>query len=117
MDIIVRKNATHRMFRPHMNHALGKYYHTKEDYLKDMKAGGFEPYDPKSVPQPKREGYKPSKWAHDMIDSVQYDKKGKPIIGDRFKEEILDKNNMKPVPDGLIGKTKLNNMEGGWLDA
>jgi len=33
-----------KRFKPHMNEALGKYYHTKEDYLRDMKAGGYEPY-------------------------------------------------------------------------
>jgi hypothetical protein len=33
-----------KRFKPHFNEALGKFYHTKEDYLGDMKKGGYEPY-------------------------------------------------------------------------
>jgi hypothetical protein len=33
-----------KRFKPHFNEALGKYYHTKDDYLGDMKRGGYEPY-------------------------------------------------------------------------
>jgi hypothetical protein len=33
-----------KRFKPHFNEALGKFYHTKEDYLGDMKRGGYEPY-------------------------------------------------------------------------
>lgn len=39
--VVMKESAR---FKPHMNEALGKYYHTKEDYLSDMKKGGFEPY-------------------------------------------------------------------------
>lgn len=37
-------------FKPHMNTSLGKYYHTKADYLSDMKKGGYEPYSSKEPP-------------------------------------------------------------------
>ena len=39
--VVMKESAR---FKPHMNQALGKYYHTKDDYLRDMKAGGYEPY-------------------------------------------------------------------------
>ena len=45
-----------KRFKPHMNQALGKYYHTKDDYLRDMKKGGFEPYTGEAKP---RERQKP----------------------------------------------------------
>jgi len=51
-----------------MNHALGKFYHTKDDYLHDMKAKGMEPYRPQDIkPKLSKPGYKPSEWAKKMV--------------------------------------------------
>lgn len=43
MHIIVRKQATHSMFRPHYNSALGGYIRTKDDYMRGLKERGLEP--------------------------------------------------------------------------
>ena len=44
MNIIVKKTASHAMFRPHFNSSLNKFYRTKDDYLGDLKRMKLEPY-------------------------------------------------------------------------
>lgn len=68
VNIIIRKSGSSGRFVPHMNHAMGKYYHTSKDYLGDMKAKGMEPYRPQDVKTKLKaqEGYKPSEWAKKM---------------------------------------------------
>ena len=56
MNIIVRKQPTHSIFRSHWNSSMQKYYYTKQDYLGDIKKHNLEPYRevPKSEPKPMR---------------------------------------------------------------
>ena len=53
MQIIVKSGPSHSMFRPHMNQALGRYYHTKDDYMGDIKRLGLEPYRHMDAPKSK----------------------------------------------------------------
>lgn len=113
MDIIIKKTPSNRAFHPHMNHALGKYYHSKHDYLSDMKKAGLEPYDGyRKEYKPKK--YKPSKWAHEMVEARRHMSKA----SGRWRDEVNRVSGYKPeVHDKMIGKTKLNNMEGGFLES
>jgi hypothetical protein len=103
MNIIVKKEASHSLFRPHMNQAMGKFYRTKSEYLGDMKKMGLEPF--KGVVKretPKRyEGV--SVEARKMMNSVTYGRDGKPNVGDRYYDKLKEMG-MKKVPKELIGK-------------
>ena len=62
----------------------GKYYHTKKDYLADMKKYGMQPYSgPK---ENKGMEYKPTEWAIGMGKDIEA-RKGRPA-GDRFHDEL-----------------------------
>jgi hypothetical protein len=103
MNIIVKKNASHSMFRPHQNEALGKFYHTKEDYLRDVKKAGLEPYKGQVKREaPKRyEGV--SIEARKMMNEVSYRRDGRPNIGDRYIEKLKSMG-MKAMPKELMNK-------------
>lgn len=112
-------------FKPHYNRAMGKKYYTKKDYLGDMKKMGLEPYDPSKVKKVESKPYQPSEKARRMISSLQKDKQGNYIVGDRYKDELRNMGmaaskqatDMKKELKDNIGRTRLNNMEGGYLDA
>jgi hypothetical protein len=77
VSIIVRKHSTSRRFHPHYNSALGKYIHTKEDYLREMKSGGFEPYDP-NVKEKGIKKHQMSPWVREVTNSIkEHTKRGK----------------------------------------
>lgn len=77
MYIIVKKTPSSMRFAPHFNRSLGHYVHTKDDYLKSMKAKGMEPMTT-SENTPNRKEYKQSAWAKDVVKAVksQTDSKG-----------------------------------------
>lgn len=60
-------------FRPHMNAAMGKYYHTKKDYLRDMKRMNLVPSNSPDAKPKKYEtkSYKPTVWARDMVRAIE----------------------------------------------
>ena len=70
-DLLVRKYTESARFKPHMNTTMGRYYHTKEDYLKDLKAKGLEPFQPGAAKEPAKRPYTPSRWARDMVNSIK----------------------------------------------
>lgn len=72
-----------------MNQALGKYYHTKDDYLGDVKRMGLEPY---TGPQPKRKlkEYKLDRDAVDMIHQAASYEKRHEKPGSRFIKKFSE---------------------------
>jgi hypothetical protein len=88
--IITRSKS--RKFKPHYNRTTGRYYGTSKEYTDDLKAKGLEPYQGEIKRAPKAP-YKPSKWAHDMVEAG---KNGK--VGDVWKEEIAKHGKFK-APD------------------
>lgn len=97
MQILVRKHTAKPRFHPHYNKTTERYYGTEADYTQDLKDRGLEPYNPDSVKQrPSRREYKPSEWAHRMIEAG---KSGK--VGDVWKEEVARHGQFKAVPDSL----------------
>jgi len=87
---------------------LGKGYHTKDDYLRDVKKAGLEPVkESHSIEHNfKKKSYSGvSDEAKKMINSVSYDKHGKPNIGDRYIDK-LKQMGVKPMPRELRNKTK-----------
>lgn len=101
---IIVKNSS-RGFKPHFNREFcdranpnGKMVHTKEDYVKEMKSRGLEPYDPNSIRKSEKKPYKPSKWAREITNQVQNHGVSGTVI-----KEINEKLNHKPrkiKPDG-----------------
>lgn len=84
------KTPANTAFKPHFNRATGRYYYTKDDFYKDLKARGLEPYDPSMVKDQRKE-YIPSAWAREMVNVIknaQKDSKGRPILGGRFYDEL-----------------------------
>lgn len=82
VNIIVKAESESKRFKPHMNYAIGKYIHTKADYLKELKQNDLIPYDEgkKIADAKRREMEKPrktSKWGHDMVEEIRRSK-GKP---------------------------------------
>lgn len=80
--IIIRGETENKRFRPHMNHAIGEYIHTREDYLRGMKKHGLIPQEEaKKIAESKRRESeaprKPSRWAHEMVEEMRRSK-GKP---------------------------------------
>jgi hypothetical protein len=96
-------------FKRHFNRATGCRYDTAREYYSDIKAKGLEPYDESKV-----KPYVPKKYdgvseeAKRMMNSVSYDKKGKPIIGDRYIDKLKSMG-MKKVPKEVATKSV-----GGW---
>ena len=97
-------------FHPHMNHALGHYVHTKDDYLKSMKEKGLEPFH-EAKAQPKRT-YKSSDWAHDMVRAIKRrtDKDGNVHLGSVARDQL--QSNLKAVPKDIRDK-----LQGGFRNA
>ena len=99
------------MFKRHYNRATGQMYHTKDDYLKDIKARGLEPIKEDSGVDHKfkKKSYSGvSNEARAMMNSVSYDKNGKPNIGDRYIDKLKSMG-VKELPKELRDK-----VQGGW---
>jgi len=109
MHIII-KNNTRKSFHPHFNHATGRYYGTREEYLSDLKRRGLEPADPKNVQKRQQKKYTPSKWARDIIRSVQ---SSGHISGTVLQE--LRKAQVKKIPNDLMKKIREKTPKGGWF--
>ena len=76
--------AENMRFKPHYNHAMGKKYHTAEDYVKDMNKMGLEPYKESQVKKIVSKPYKLDQKATEMIhQAAEYDRTGKKP-GSRF---------------------------------
>ena len=100
-EIIMGKGG--ERFKPHYNHTTERRYHTKADYLADLKAKGLEPYRGEiSRKAPKK--YEASPQAREMVESLR--KGHKP--GDRYFD-ALKKMGVRKVPDSLRNEPK-----GGW---
>lgn len=70
---ISKKKSESKRFKAHYNEALGKYYGNKADYLADMKAGGYEPYEKgagEKVLKESRKEYKPSDTARGLLNEI-----------------------------------------------
>lgn len=116
--IIVKKTASHSAFRPHFNRATDRYYHTKEDYLGDLKKRGLEPYKPGAAEKAvKKTDHKASEWAKDMVRAVHNapkDKKGRPMLGERWHKSLEKKGvSIRKKPDSSKA-SGLNTKEGGF---
>lgn len=106
---------TSERFKVHTNRELkdrtGKpmRFYTERDYNSELKKRGLERYD-----ESKRTTYVPKKYsgisdeAKRMMNSVSYDKSGKPNVGTRYLD-ALKKMGVKEVPKELREKTN-----GGW---
>ena len=86
MNIIIKKQASHSMFRPHMNTSLGKYYHTKDDYLSDLKRMKLEPY--RDVEKPKSKPYVMDRNGIEMVHQAAIYEKRKERPGSRFVKAL-----------------------------
>lgn len=98
MHIIVKSKPSHGLFRPHFNLAMGKRYHTKDEYLSDLKRQGLEPQG--KVRKVEDKPYVASKWGRDMVEQIKA-QRGKAPSG-RFLDE-LDK---KGYGAGVMAKRK-----------
>ena len=104
MEILVRKYTARPRFHPHFNKTTDRYYGTEADYTTDLKVRGLEPYNPSNVQsRPPRGPYKPSQWAHDMVESGK-GKGGR--VGDVWKEEVAKKGGFKRPPKGIESTTQ-----------
>ena len=116
-NIIVKgKNqpSSSKRFVPHMNWAMGKYVHTKQDYLDTMKKMDLVPYE-----KPKEQGdpvYKSSKWSHDMVNEIQRSG-GKP--GSKFYQELekkgVSREKIKQMNDNRRTLDYIDNSKGGYF--
>lgn len=111
VNIIVSKDGSGGQFRRHYNSALGKTYHTKADYLRDMKRGGFEPYNPNSVRKVEDKPYVPSQWARDMGNQIKAQRGKTP--SDRFVKELEKRGYTKEKHDKSLAKYEQMRKEGG----
>ena len=84
MHIIVKKNASHAMFKPHYNSSMQKYYHTKDDYMGDIKKFGLEPY--KEIERPKSKPLVMSSEGREMVRQASIYEKRHEKPGSRFRE-------------------------------
>lgn len=82
MHIIVKKHASHAMFRPHFNSSLNKYYHTKDEYLGDLKKHKLEPY--REIEARKPAPYVMSKEGREMCRQAAAYERRKEKPGSRF---------------------------------
>lgn len=99
-----------KRFKPHYNSALGKMIHTKDDYLKEMKKGGYVPYDDVKDSEPKRKEYKPSQWSMEMQKQIRLDtdSKGNYTPSGAFKAELIKRGTLSA--DSNL-KARLGNMD------
>ena len=110
MNIIVRKEATHAMFRPHMNTSMNKYYYTKEEYLGDLKRHKLEPY--REVEPPKKKPYVLDADGRSMVKYAAECQKKKRQPSERFVRALNDLGIAKR-PKWL---TDAESMVGGFKD-
>lgn len=91
MYVIVKSGREDKWFKPGYNHSLGKYVHTREDYLKTMKEMKLEPYDPNFKPKAKPK-YKPSKWGREMVKTIanRTDKHGNVEVNESIHKVLKD---------------------------
>jgi len=73
--LIINRESKSLRFKPHKNEALGKYVHTKKDYLDGLKEHGLIPQSEaraiaKAVRRDQDKQRKPSKWAHEMVEEL-----------------------------------------------
>lgn len=90
VTILVRKYTASPRFKSHYNTTMDRYYHTRDDYLGDLKSKGLQPYDPNAVKEPVRTPHKPSKWARNMYSTIQANrtKDGRTRVGSVFHREL-----------------------------
>jgi hypothetical protein len=86
MHIIVKKTASHAMFRPHYNSSLGKFYNTKDDYLGDLKKMKLEPYREIQKDAPKK--YVMDKAGREMVHQAAAYERRKEVPGSRFTKAL-----------------------------
>jgi len=91
-----------------MNQALGKYIHTKKDYLSEMKRQGVVPASSPDAVAKKhtKHTYKPSGWAHDMVRAAKKvtDKDGSVHLGSVARDQL--EANLRAVPREIRDKLK-----------
>lgn len=112
MEIIVKQSER---FHTHTNRELkdksGKpmRFYSERDYNSELKKRGLERFDESKYKRPESKKYSGvSNDARNMMNSVSYDKSGKPNIGDRYIEKLKSMG-VKNVPKELQNKTS-----GGW---
>jgi hypothetical protein len=95
VEFIIKKGGGSERFKPHFNRSLDKYYHTKDDYLGDLKKMNLEPYRGEQSNPSKK--YEPSKWAREVTNEIQKrtDKNGNVELSGRLREEISKRSNLK----------------------
>ena len=82
MHIIIKKQASHAMFRPHFNSSLNKFYRTKDDYMGDLKKYKLEPY--REIEKDKAKPYVMSKEGREMVKQAAEYEKRRERPGSRF---------------------------------
>lgn len=109
---IIIRNSESKRFKPHMNQAMGKYIHTKDEYLKTMKDMNLVPYEKQ------KEKLEPSlektQWAQDMGKRIQSGN-----LGSSFYKELEKKGygpeKIKKMNTSLKKEaTKINTKNGGF---
>ena len=110
MEIIVRKHATHSMFRPHFNSSLNKFYRTKDDYMGDLKKMKLEPY--REIERPKSKPYVMSQDGREMVKQAAAYEKRKEKPGSRFIK-ALNETGIAKKPKWI---TDAESMVGGFKD-
>jgi hypothetical protein len=102
MNIIVKGKTTEK-FYPHYNRSLGTFVHTKEDYLKEMKKGGFVPYEKDKDYEPKLQKARISEDTRHMVAHIKAntDKEG------RFRPSTAFVDALEKKKKGL-GKNLIN---------
>lgn len=110
--IIIRSNSR-KSFHPHYNRAIGKYIHTREDYMKEMKDKNYVPYDP--TVEPKAKPYSPSPWAHSMANQIKNDtdSRGNYKPSGSFLNELEKAGGLKKAPDQIAS---LDSKAGGFTE-
>jgi len=105
-NIIIKKS--NNSFHPHFNRALGKRYHTKEDYFKDMKDGGFIPQkEADAIAEQRnkdnRKEYKASPELRQFINGVKNsaDSEGNVKLSDRQIDFMKEKGVSLEAPKAL----------------
>lgn len=92
--IIIKGKESRKGFFPHMNTAIGKYIHTKEDYRAEMKKGGYVPYDSKV--EPKKKAYKVSDETRGFVKAIkQQTEKGEFKPSNSLKNELRKRGALK----------------------
>jgi len=95
-------------FYRHMNHAMGKEYHTAKDYYSDMKKMNLVPSDsPEAQPKKyEKKPYKPSAWARDMTRDIhrRTDKNGNVHLSTVMIDQLQSR--LKATPKEIKDKLK-----------